>query len=295
MEYFLHSPASRNPRYQQNQRHCVQADELCPKSSFPGIRQEWMIETPRPRVADNVWNTSAYKAYGMKRPWYYFGERCVRTLVHGFGELVGRDFAREVRANFEGTPHDALDDGKHQIRYLMPARNAVGGLGRMSDVFLPSPTQSSTDSGEDKPVISKSTFWTSEPAKSPVRKSVDVWDLCSSSDASEDDDEGFFSTMPLPMNDLKRSLEDCQNASPRAYKAVKPLSDDEKGKKTRVSSDVTWGTNPRSDSAASDDEGLLQHHAIEIGKAATSAGSFFGCYTQHESKFRPRCERRGKR
>lgn len=178
VEYFLHSPASRNPRYQQNQRHCVQADELCPKSSFPGIRQEWMIETPRPRVADNVWNTSAYKAYGMKRPWYYFGERCVRTLVHGFGELVGRDFAREVRANFEGTPHDALDDGKHQIRYLMPARNAVGGLGRMSDVFLPSPTQSSTDSGEDKPVISKSTFWTSEPAKSPVRKSVSCQKVC---------------------------------------------------------------------------------------------------------------------
>ena len=215
-------------------------------------------------VADNVWIASAYKACGRKRPRDYIGDRCVRTLVHGFGELVGRDFAREARAKFEGTPHDALDDCRHQIRYLMAARHAVVALRRTNDVLQPSPTQSSTDPTGEKGVIGKSTLLLTEPARDTIKHSADVWDLCSSNDSSDHDDEEFYSTMPLPRNDRKISLEGSPSATPRASKVVKLLSGEAKGKEIHVSSDVTWSTNPSSDSAASEDEGDFSSTVVPL-------------------------------
>ncbi|KAL5324921.1 hypothetical protein ACEPPN_006041 [Leptodophora sp. 'Broadleaf-Isolate-01'] len=64
-------------------------------------------------VADNTWINSAYAACGM-------------TLVRTAGDILGRNFAREEP--FQGTRHDALDDCRHQIRYIVKARNAMMGV-----------------------------------------------------------------------------------------------------------------------------------------------------------------------
>lgn len=71
---------------------------------------------------------SAYAACGMvdRKPWTYKNDMCVRTLVRTAGDLLGRDFAKEER--FQGTRHDALDDCRHQIRYMVKARNAMRAI-----------------------------------------------------------------------------------------------------------------------------------------------------------------------
>ncbi|KAK0105436.1 hypothetical protein ONS96_004823 [Cadophora gregata f. sp. sojae] len=79
-------------------------------------------------VADNIWINSAYAAWGMadRKPWTYKNDMCVRTLVRTAGDILGRDFSREEP--FQGTRHDALDDCRHQIRYMVKARNAMKSL-----------------------------------------------------------------------------------------------------------------------------------------------------------------------
>lgn len=63
---------------------------------------------------DNMILASAYEAVGMKFPFHFTQHRDVRTLVH-LGRRLGLN---EKRAGeFEGTPHNALDDASHQARY----------------------------------------------------------------------------------------------------------------------------------------------------------------------------------
>ena len=78
------------------------------------------IEDSSRRAPINVWANSprfdlgilqtAYKKIGCKIPWNFRRERDLRTL---------ESFAPQIRAHtlFEGTPHDPLDDCKHQIKY----------------------------------------------------------------------------------------------------------------------------------------------------------------------------------
>ncbi|KAL2062440.1 hypothetical protein VTL71DRAFT_6706 [Oculimacula yallundae] len=81
-------------------------------------------------VADNIWINSAYTACDMadRKPWTYKNDMCVRTLVRTANDMLGRDFAKEER--FQGTRHDALDDCRHQIRYMVKARNALMALSK---------------------------------------------------------------------------------------------------------------------------------------------------------------------
>jgi len=53
---------------------------------------------------------NAYQVTGIKQPWQYYNERCVRTLV---------GFYPDIKKNtpFVGTPHNAIDDCLHQIKY----------------------------------------------------------------------------------------------------------------------------------------------------------------------------------
>lgn len=51
---------------------------------------------------------------GYGEPWKFWNERDVRTIVE-LGQLTGRDYKQSLR--FEGTPHVALDDARHQARY----------------------------------------------------------------------------------------------------------------------------------------------------------------------------------
>lgn len=53
---------------------------------------------------------NAYEVLGIVKPWEYYNERCVRTLV---------SFAPEVKQTmpFTGTKHNAIDDCLHQIKY----------------------------------------------------------------------------------------------------------------------------------------------------------------------------------
>lgn len=60
---------------------------------------------------DNVILGNAYAAAVMSRPWPYTADRCFRTV---------RALSPHVEADpFEGTPHHALDDAKHQARHLL--------------------------------------------------------------------------------------------------------------------------------------------------------------------------------
>lgn len=59
---------------------------------------------------------NAYEATGLKKPWSYSGDADVRTVVN-IGRLL-TPFDRKTEQEFIGTPHDALDDCKHQIRYV---------------------------------------------------------------------------------------------------------------------------------------------------------------------------------
>lgn len=104
-------------------------------------------------IADNTWIDSAYKACKMhdSKPWKFTGDMCVRTAVKTFGEIMGRDFAKEEV--FKARKHDAVDDCRHQIRYLVKARNAVmnrtgpfsrpsNGHGKAREVVFPRPPRS---------------------------------------------------------------------------------------------------------------------------------------------------------
>lgn len=72
-------------------------------------------------TSDNVWIDSAYKACNVKKPWLFYNDMCVRTFVKQCAFMTGRDFSREVGRR--GPKHIALEDCKHQILYLVKARN----------------------------------------------------------------------------------------------------------------------------------------------------------------------------
>lgn len=66
---------------------------------------------------DNVIVRHAFSAVGCECPWPFYGDSDVRTVVDmGVLLLDGIDHKRITP--FEGIKHDALDDCKHQVKYV---------------------------------------------------------------------------------------------------------------------------------------------------------------------------------
>lgn len=62
---------------------------------------------------DNVILSNAYAACGMERPWAYWNDRDLRTLLALYPQAK--------KLPFEGTKHHALDDARHEARQLVVA------------------------------------------------------------------------------------------------------------------------------------------------------------------------------
>jgi len=64
---------------------------------------------------DNAIVSSAFDRIAVKKPWNHWNERCVRTMVE-LGRAIGIDPKKDLP--FEGEAHNALDDAKHQAKYV---------------------------------------------------------------------------------------------------------------------------------------------------------------------------------
>ncbi len=64
---------------------------------------------------DNTIVSAAYDRIDVKKPWLHWNERCVRTMVE-LGRAIGIDPKKDLP--FEGEAHNALDDAKHQAKYV---------------------------------------------------------------------------------------------------------------------------------------------------------------------------------
>ncbi|WP_313135628.1 3'-5' exonuclease [Stutzerimonas nitrititolerans] len=62
---------------------------------------------------DNVILSNAYAAYGMERPWAYWNDRDLRTLLALYPAAKALPFT--------GTKHHALDDARHEAKQLIAA------------------------------------------------------------------------------------------------------------------------------------------------------------------------------
>ena len=71
---------------------------------------------------DNVLLTNAFNRCGMERPWAFWSDMDVRTLVH----LSGIKRPRTVA----GTAHTPIDDCMHQINYCIKAWEKINGTGK---------------------------------------------------------------------------------------------------------------------------------------------------------------------
>ncbi|EOK2420807.1 3'-5' exoribonuclease, partial [Escherichia coli] len=64
---------------------------------------------------DNVILRRSYERQGISCPWRYYNDRDVRTIVE-LGEAIGFDARTDIP--FEGVRHNALDDARHQAKYV---------------------------------------------------------------------------------------------------------------------------------------------------------------------------------
>ena len=64
---------------------------------------------------DNVILRRSYERQGIPCPWRYHNDRDVRTIVE-LGKTIGFDARTAIP--FEGVPHNALDDTRHQAKYV---------------------------------------------------------------------------------------------------------------------------------------------------------------------------------
>lgn len=71
---------------------------------------------------DNVIINNAYRKTGIKTPWAYYNDRCVRTMV-AIGRSIGIDPKKDLP--LEGTAHNALDDAIHQAKYVSIIYQAI--------------------------------------------------------------------------------------------------------------------------------------------------------------------------
>ncbi|MCZ5339523.1 3'-5' exoribonuclease [Escherichia coli] len=64
---------------------------------------------------DNVILRRSYERQGIPCPWRYCNDRDVRTIVE-LGNSIGFDVRMTIP--FEGVPHNALDDARHQAKQV---------------------------------------------------------------------------------------------------------------------------------------------------------------------------------
>ncbi|HFO4675752.1 TPA: 3'-5' exoribonuclease, partial [Escherichia coli] len=64
---------------------------------------------------DNVILRRSYERQGIPCPWLYYNDRDVRTIVE-LGNAIGFDVRMAIP--FEGVPHNALDDARHQAKQV---------------------------------------------------------------------------------------------------------------------------------------------------------------------------------
>ncbi|MBC6569225.1 exonuclease [Escherichia coli] len=64
---------------------------------------------------DNAILRRSYERQGIPCPWRYHNDRDVRTIVE-LGKTIGFDARTAIP--FEGVPHNALDDARHQAKYV---------------------------------------------------------------------------------------------------------------------------------------------------------------------------------
>ena len=101
-------------------------------------------------VADNIWINNAYRACKpITKPWVMHSDMCVRTFVHMCSSITGINFqAEEVRT---GKHHVAIDDCRHQIAYILKARNALYRRQAVEDISsIDSPESDPTESHEEQ-------------------------------------------------------------------------------------------------------------------------------------------------
>ena len=67
-------------------------------------------------MADNVWLSNVYKAEKLEFPIKFWQHSDVRTIVDLGRTLLSADHKKETK--FEGDRHNAIDDCKHQIKYV---------------------------------------------------------------------------------------------------------------------------------------------------------------------------------
>lgn len=72
---------------------------------------------------DNVILSNAYKATGLPVPWKHWNDRDVRTMVD-MGRSI-KNIDPKATMEFQGTQHDALDDAKHQAKYVSAIYQAL--------------------------------------------------------------------------------------------------------------------------------------------------------------------------
>lgn len=68
----------------------------------------------------------AYAQTGQEVPWEFWQERDCRTVAW-IGKWMGYDAKKNTE--FEGEPHDALDDARHQAKYTIDILNEIGDRG----------------------------------------------------------------------------------------------------------------------------------------------------------------------
>jgi DNA polymerase III epsilon subunit-like protein len=68
---------------------------------------------------------TAFERCKLKTPWKFWNVRDVRTVV-SMGELLG--FKPKLNMPFVGVRHDALDDSKHQAKYVSAIIQKIKGL-----------------------------------------------------------------------------------------------------------------------------------------------------------------------
>ncbi|PAJ68762.1 hypothetical protein CJF42_26255 [Pseudoalteromonas sp. NBT06-2] len=72
---------------------------------------------------DNVILRNAYQACSLEVPWVFYNDRDVRTIVD-LGRTL-RNFNLKKDMPFTGTVHNALDDAKHQAKYVSAIYQAL--------------------------------------------------------------------------------------------------------------------------------------------------------------------------
>lgn len=86
-------------------------------------------------MSDNVWLESLSERLGKKSPIKFYEHRDVRTIVDLCRMITGKDPKNEIE--FIGTKHDAIDDCKHQIKYVSECYRLLKGDKTKDEIIRP--------------------------------------------------------------------------------------------------------------------------------------------------------------